>query len=37
MAKELSDSIIIFLATKENSLITYNQKYVLTENQIKKI
>ena len=36
MTEKLSDSIIIFLATKENSLISYNQKYVISENQIEK-
>ncbi len=37
MAEKLSDSIIILLATKENSLITYNQKYVISEDKIEKI
>ena len=37
MAEKSSDSIIIFLATKENSLVSYNQKYVISENQIEKI
>jgi len=37
MAEKLPDSIIILLATKENSLITYNQKYVISEDKIEKI
>lgn len=37
MAEKLPDSIIILLSTKENSLISYNQKYVISENQIEKI
>jgi len=37
MSEKMPDSILIFLATQENSLIPYNQKYVLTENQIEKI
>jgi len=37
MTEKLSNSIIIFLATKENSLVSYNQKYVISENKIEEV